>query len=127
MTPVACRNVLVVDDDVAIRDMLAMTLEDEGYQVTSASNGLEALNRLRAQPDAACLILLDLNMPIMTGWEFRSLQQQDPALAAIPVVVVSADRAVQHNTRTLDVVDYLTKPIDFDQLITIVDRFCSDP
>lgn len=127
MMPVACRNVLVVDDDVAIRDMLAMTLEDEGYQVTSASNGLEALNRLRAQPDSACLILLDLNMPVMTGWEFRSLQQQDPALAAIPVVVVSADRAVQHNTTTLDVVDYLTKPIDFDQLITIVDRFCSDP
>ena len=127
MTAVACKNVLVVDDDVAIREMLAMTLEDEGYTVASAGNGLEALNQLRAQPDSACLILLDLNMPIMTGWEFRTLQQQDPILAAIPVVVVSADRSVQHNTSVLDVVDYLTKPIDFNQLITLVDRFCNDP
>lgn len=127
MTAVACKNVLVVDDDVAIREMLAMTLEDEGYVVSSASNGLEALNQLRAQPESACLILLDLNMPIMTGWEFRTLQQQDPTLAGIPVVVVSADRAVQHNTSVLDVVAYLTKPIDFNHLITLVDRFCNDP
>ena len=126
MTPVACKSVFVVDDDVAIRDMLSEALEDEGYNVTSASNGLEAINHLRAYPDSPCLILLDLNMPIMTGWEFRSLQQQDPALAAIPVVVVSADRAAQYDPRPLDAVEYLVKPINLDRLLTLVDRFCGE-
>lgn len=125
MIPASCKNVFVVDDDVAIREMLAEALTDEGYTVISASNGLDAITRLRAQPDTACLILLDLNMPIMTGWEFRNLQQQDPTLATIPVVIVSADRSMQQNSSKLDAADYLSKPINLDRLITLVDRFCS--
>lgn len=125
MIPASCKNVFVVDDDVAIREMLAEALTDEGYTVISASNGLDAITRLRAQPDTACLILLDLNMPIMTGWEFRNLQQQDPALAEIPVVIVSADRAMQQNNSKLNAADYLSKPINLDRLITLVDRFCT--
>lgn len=124
MTPVACKSVFVVDDDVAIRDMLAEALEDEGYHVTSASNGLEALTHLREHSASPCLILLDLNMPVMTGWEFRNLQREDPALATIPVVVVSADRAAQYDPRQLDVAEYLVKPINLDRLLTVVESFC---
>lgn len=126
MAQVACKNVFIVDDDSGIREMLSETLQDEGYRVISAGNGLEALNELRAHAEPPCLILLDLNMPVMTGWEFRSVQQQDPALAQIPVAIISADRGVQHNISTLAAVDYLTKPIDFNRLMSLLDQYCAD-
>lgn len=119
-----CKSVFVVDDDAAIRDMLTLALEDEGYGVACASNGLDALTQLRTGAIAPCMILLDLNMPIMTGWEFCRAQQQDPALATIPVVVVSADRSVQHRLVTIDAAGYLPKPIDFNTLLELMDRYC---
>ena len=117
-------SILIVDDDDDIRDALTMILEDEGYKVVGAINGVEALKYLRSS-GPPCLILLDLMMPVMDGWVFRSTQMQDPALASIPVIVISAFSNVPRLTATLDVVDYLQKPIDLDILIATVKRFCN--
>jgi CheY-like chemotaxis protein len=82
---------LVVDDDPAIRETLADLLQDEGYVVMTAINGKEALTRLRAGSARPCVILLDLMMPVMSGAEFYAEMRSDPALADIPVVVISAE------------------------------------
>src|SRR4051794_23983356 len=84
------RRVLVVDDDVSIRGFLAEALRDEGYEVQTAGNGHDALALLREwRPD---LILLDLMMPVMDGWAFRTEQRLIPNMADVPVIVLSATR-----------------------------------
>src|SRR6266496_5352447 len=112
--------ILVVDDDPAIRQLLSEILQDEGYPVASAANGAEALTYLRHNLNQPCLVLLDLNMPVMSGWEFRVRQVQDPNIAAIPVVVISAMRSVELDIATLGIREYLAKPIDFDALLGTV-------
>src|SRR5262245_43368027 len=87
--PPPAQAVLVVADSIDTRDSLAFLLRRVGgYQVSTAADGQEALDRLRAGPRPG-LILLDLLMPAMDGWEFCRRLRQDPALASIPVVVVS--------------------------------------
>lgn len=116
------RCILVVEDDAAIRDALSLVLEDEGYRVTGAANGQEALAHLRngCRPN---LIILDLMMPVMDGWQFRKHQLQDSSLAAIPVVVLSADGNVLQKAADIDAVDCLQKPIDLDCLLEKVGRY----
>jgi CheY-like chemotaxis protein len=117
-------SILVVDDDAGIREALTDILEDEGYSVSSAPDGLAALEILRSQQMRPRLVLLDLMMPRMNGWQFRAEQRQDPDLAAIPVVVISAGGSTREQTQVLDVAEYLPKPIAFDQLFGIVERYC---
>src|SRR5262249_61831819 len=81
----AVKNILIVEDDAATRDALTLVLSDEGYAVSSAANGREAIDLLR-QGDAPDLILLDLMMPVMDGWQFPREQQPDPARVASPCV-----------------------------------------
>ena len=81
--------ILVVDDDASIRAAMRELLETEGYDVTEAANGLAALGKLRAGLRPA-VILLDLMMPVMDGWDLRTEQLRDPELAAIPVLIVTA-------------------------------------
>ncbi len=119
----ARKSILVVEDDAATRDAVALVLEDEGYSVTGVANGQEALLHLR-QTAPPNLILLDLMMPVMNGWEFRKQQTQDPALKSIPVLVISADRAVPQKAAALGARDYLLKPIDLDKLLEAVQRCC---
>lgn len=116
-----CDRILVVEDDQDIRDSLQQVLELEGYQVSSAANGKEGLEAL-ASSAKPCLILLDLMMPVMNGWEFLAVQHGDSRLAAIPVIVVSAagDRA-----RSTEANGYLKKPIDLKLLLEMVHRYCS--
>jgi CheY-like chemotaxis protein len=85
----ARRTILVVDDETQLREVLALALELEGYAVVQAADGVDALLALQggALPDA---IVLDLEMPLMPGWEFRAAQLRDPAIAGIPVLVLSA-------------------------------------
>lgn len=110
------RRVLVVEDDEGIRDALCDLLESEGFDVSSAVHGRDALEKLRnsdgQRPD---VILLDLMMPVMDGWAFRSEQQRDPKLADIPVVVITASR--QADLASLRPRAFLKKPIDFDELL----------
>jgi CheY-like chemotaxis protein len=117
--------ILVVEDDPAIRETLEAVLEDEGYHVRGAANGREALALLRAEAGSPALILLDLMMPVMSGWEFRVEQQHDPVLASIPVVVLSADRDVAAKAAALQVADFLAKPVSLTLLLDAVTRYCS--
>ena len=116
--------VLVVDDDGAIRGVLSEILRDEGHVVESAENGQEALHKLQG-PIRPCVILLDLMMPVMNGWEFMSERSRMDGISKIPVVVISANANVGENAAALGAADYLEKPIDLDQLLTTVDRYCS--
>jgi CheY-like chemotaxis protein len=115
------KTILIVEDDTATRDALTLILSAEGFAVVGAANGEEALGVLRSEspPD---LILLDLMMPIMDGWQFRREQSVDPRLSAIPVVVLSADGNVQQKAASLRVAAYLQKPVDVDNLLEVIHR-----
>jgi len=115
-------RVFVIEDDADTREMLGKVLEMEGYQVTSVGDGEDALRRLRAEPPPR-VILLDLMMPGMDGWEFREEQRRDPSLARIPIVVLSADDGVERKAAALGVSGYLRKPVDLDTLIETVSRY----
>jgi CheY-like chemotaxis protein len=115
--------ILLVEDDEATRTAMALALELQGYTVTAVANGQEALDQLRAA-GRPCLILLDLMMPVMDGWQFRRAQAQDPALAGIPVVVVSADGSVPQKAAALGAAGFLQKPVEVDDLLVTVQRHC---
>jgi CheY-like chemotaxis protein len=111
------RRVLVVDDDPGIRAFLIGALEDEGYEVRPAADGREALAILRAPwlPDA---IVLDLYMPEMDGWAFRTAQLALPGPAAqVPVLVISASRNIGPRTADLRAAAVLEKPFELDDLL----------
>jgi serine/threonine protein kinase len=109
------QQVLIVDDEPAMRFAMSRMLGQEGYAVTCVSNGGEALSRLRAglQPD---VILLDMMMPVMNGWQFLRERQRDDRLASIPVVVVSATDAVAERAAAAGAVDCLHKPVHREEL-----------
>ena len=108
--------VLVVDDESDIRLAVAEALASEGFEVLDASDGAEALEKARAfHPD---LVLLDLMMPRMDGWEFRRAQKHDPAVSDIPVVVLSA-----MGPDSLEAEGYVGKPFDVDELVSAVRRY----
>jgi CheY-like chemotaxis protein len=113
--------VLVVEDDLDIAEAILDVLMDEGYEVSHATNGREALELLHTQPRPA-VILLDLMMPEMDGPQFRAEQLRDPSLSSIPVVVLSADRLIAEKAHELGVWGYVTKPLQPDQLVSIVEQ-----
>ena len=99
-----CKTILVVDDERDIRESLGDLLREEGYDVIEAQNGVEALARLRENTHVSpCVIVLDLMMPVMDGYQFRAEQLRDSALAGIPVVVVSAEGNVRRKTASMQV------------------------
>src|SRR4051812_31037105 len=107
------RYVLIVEDDEDCAHMLALWLSMEGYEVSEARNGLAALDAFRGR--RPCLVLLDLMMPIMNGFEFRREQLKDPTLAGVPVVCVSA--AVDALKIAGDMkLRCLTKPLSLDDV-----------
>jgi CheY-like chemotaxis protein len=119
------RRVLVVDDSPFSSGLLAALLRKEGHEVEIAEDGAEALFRLRrGQPD---LILLDLTMPVIDGWEFLRRRAEDPALAAIPVVVLSGmDESLFEAAYALGVRRCLKKPFRADDILAVV-RECGRP
>lgn len=117
-------RVLVVEDDDDVRGACAAFLEGGGYEVVEAADGEQALRELRVLPDQFCLILLDLFMPNMDGWAFRAEQLRDARLAAIPVVVVSADSQTGQKAAQLGAIAHLQKPIDMDALASLVGTHC---
>jgi CheY-like chemotaxis protein len=115
------RRILVVEDDADAREMMVRLLDLSNYHVEAATNGRDALDRLRAGvlPD---VILLDMMMPVMDGWTFLSEQRRDADLAAIPVIVLSA--AGQDTLRSIEGAAVLTKPCDHDVLLAVIDAHC---
>ncbi len=118
--------ILVVEDCVDVRRSLEWLLRAEGYAVVTAIHGADALRKLQAglRP---CLILLDLQMPEMDGFEFRQLQLQDPQLANIPVVVYSDIRYPETAARKHKATAYVQKPLDLAALLAIVAAHCRRP
>jgi CheY-like chemotaxis protein len=114
-------TILLVEDNDDVREMMAVALELGGYEVMSAPNGRAALDVLRCSPRPS-LILLDLMMPVMNGWELRSVLSRDPRLAAIPVVVVSA--VTTDVSQRLPDTPFVPKPVDIDNLLDVVDEQC---
>jgi CheY-like chemotaxis protein len=115
--------VLVVDDDRDIRDSLVEVLEDQGYNALGAANGREALEVMRTALELPCVILLDLMMPVMDGWEFRAAQLENPAWLQVPVIVISAYNDADAQARAL-AVEYMRKPLAVRPLLEAVRRHC---
>ena len=112
-----------MDDDPDIREAMVEVLSDEGYEVTAVANGHEALTYLRSvtPPKRPCLILLDLMMPVMNGWEFRQEQLADTALAAIPVIAITAGGVA---ASSVPVPVLLPKPLDVERLLDVLREHC---
>lgn len=115
-------RLLIVEDDKDLRDALCHALRASGYTVASATNGREALDYL-ANAEPPRLVLLDLMMPVMNGWEFRDAQTRDDRLASIPVVILTADGRAGTRAENLGVADLLTKPIELGRLLWVVERY----
>ena len=116
-------RVFLVDDDEALLDALAGLLESEGYEVERARNGKEAIEKLATTPPPG-VILLDLKMPVMDGWQFLAARSADPAALPVPVVLLSGLAFIPNAP---GVADFLSKPIDSSRLLACVRRFCGEP
>jgi CheY-like chemotaxis protein len=104
--------ILIVEDDHDIAESIAELVRSDGYDARMAANGQQALRELRIKPHPQC-ILLDLMMPVMSGWDFlETLQDEQPELRDIPVIVVSA----AHNPQLPVGVRLLPKPLDWNTL-----------
>jgi CheY-like chemotaxis protein len=115
---------LVVEDDAEIREALIELLNETGCNAVGTSNGAMALKYLAGANPLPCLILLDLMMPVMDGQAFREAQLQDPRIAHIPIVVVSAYRDVQSHAEKLHAATYLKKPPRLEDLLGAVAQYC---
>ena len=115
-------TILIVEDDFDVRESLSEALRDEGYAIECAVDGEQALEYLRngGRPG---LILLDLMMPRMSGSEFRMVQKVDPQLQHLPVVLLSADGAMDEKAKALETDGALRKPIDLEQLLKVIESF----
>ena len=117
------QQILIVEDDPALREALSQVLADEGYDLLGARDGLEAVNCLKRgnRPD---VILLDLSMPVVNGWEFRMFQKRDPDLARIPVILITAGGYTREEVAWLEPAALLPKPLDLPFLLSTVRKSC---
>jgi CheY-like chemotaxis protein len=116
--------VLVVEDNAEVRQALVALLEGEGYRVVEATDGVSALRLLRTGEVQPCLIVLDLMMPRMSGWDFAREQSNDRRFAAIPVVVLSADPLASQAER-IGAAAVLPKPADPERFLETIGRHCA--
>ena len=123
MTP-ARPHVLLVEDDTDTREVLRLILEADGIEVTPAQDGLDALARLeeihRKDPATPCAIVLDYMMPRFSGAQFRARQLANPETSDVPVILVSAVTDLESHAEELRAFAVLQKPIDPDQLVSLV-------
>ena len=113
---------MIIDDDDDLREALVDVMSAQGYEVEAFADARVALAALEAGP-TPFLILLDLMMPGMSGWEFRAAQLANPKLLSIPVVVVTAANMLSDGVHTLSGVEILRKPFDLSTLLTTVARY----
>lgn len=114
-------DILLVEDDVDIREMIAEVLRAEGYVVEEAANGQEALSKLETRTDRPCLLLLDVMMPVMSGPSLLSALRKSARLSSIPVVAMSAADTVHEVS---GVSRFLSKPVLPDEVLAAVREHC---
>lgn len=120
------KRVLIVDDDPASLEILAVALLDSGFSVRTAASAPEALEEARRLPPA--LVLADAGMPEMDGFELCAALKQDPSLGTVPVVLLSAeyaDRRDRERSASVGAADYLTKPVDLTGLVQVLRRLAA--
>ncbi len=119
------RSILLVEDDKDIRELLRTLFQLQGYNVNIAGNGQEALDFL-LRDEHPSVILLDLMMPVMSGQQFCEIRKASPDLLKIPVVILSADTTAAQKAPSLGANAGLTKPVDFGDLVKLIDKICDD-
>lgn len=113
-------HVLVIDDDQSIRELILLALQDEGYRVSTASDGVSALNLLQStRPD---VILLDMSMPVMSGVEFARVYRETDGPHA-PIIALTAGRSPSMSATQISAAGYLAKPFDIDELVSLVQQY----
>ncbi len=117
------RTIMIMDDDIDIRYTIADILEDEGYSVTTASDGQEGLDALTTQAICPGLIILDHMMPNISGSEFLKIRSESDKLSNIPVAYFSADTDIVKKSKEAGI-EALRKPVDFNELLTLVKKYC---
>jgi CheY-like chemotaxis protein len=117
--------VAIVDDDADIREAIGAALEDHGYSTIEASNGREALEMLQRAEPKPDLVLLDLMMPMMDGWQLQRRLREEPELAVIPIVIMTAHAGFVRAARSAQPeTPVLPKPLDLDHLLETVETYC---
>lgn len=124
VTGCAISTVMIVEDDADLREGLAYLIYRQGYGVVTAGNGQEALASLEGLDPPPCLIILDLMMPEMNGWELRDRLLSSPRLKDVPVLLVSGVADLETEASGLKAVDFLNKPVDFDRLYELIGEYC---
>jgi CheY-like chemotaxis protein len=117
-------RILIVEDDEDIRSDLAAILKIKGYGVEASCNGEEALELLGSTTEPPSVILLDLMMPVMNGWEFLEARRGRPALTGIPVIILSGDGNLDPEVVSKHAVGFLRKPFELSQLLVMVAEHC---
>jgi CheY-like chemotaxis protein len=118
----SCIDILLAEDDEDLREAMVETLSDAGYSVEAVANGRDAIEWLEDTDHPPKLILLDLMMPIMDGWQFLEKREKTPKVASVPVVVLSASASFESTSET---VAFMRKPIALKPLLAIVATYCA--
>jgi CheY-like chemotaxis protein len=114
--------IMIVEDDTEIRELLGEALVDNGYRSIEASHGADALEQLRSRTQKPCLILLDIRMPDVNGWEFRRAQIADPDIESIPVVLFTAHANAEGVAGEMNAAGFLKKPATLEALLSMIER-----
>jgi CheY-like chemotaxis protein len=120
------RSILIVEDDDGLRDVLRLLLIEEGFDVELATDGRDAMNALetaKAARKLPAMIILDLNMPVVNGWEVAKWLDADPVLGDIPVIVTSATREQGEKAKSLHADAFLVKPFTTDEILVVIGLF----
>jgi two-component system, response regulator, stage 0 sporulation protein F len=121
--PGSAGSVLVVEDDPDLRDVYADVLAAEGYHVSVAANGREALAIL-GDGEPPCAVVLDLRMPLMSGWDLAARLQVTDRLQSLPIIVVAAHYLVADEARKIGAAAWLQKPVSLPRLVSVVEKAC---
>jgi CheY-like chemotaxis protein len=116
-------NVMLVEDEDDAREILATALEDAGYQILRANNGAVALTLLQSNENRCDIIVLDLMMPIMSGWDFRRKQREDRRFSHIPVLLMSAGAHIDTVAGELGAAGFVSKPVEIPDLLKSIRKY----
>jgi CheY-like chemotaxis protein len=126
MNMTATRCVLVVEDETSAREVIVESLTDDGIPAVGATDGADAI-RVLSGSEPPCVIILDLMMPGMNGWEFHEWLRAHPVLGAVPVILLSAVRGIEQEARRLGAAGWLAKPVSYEMLRSAIEVHCNGP